>query len=289
MLFNVAITLYFLIKSLFLKQEKIKKNSVDHYLQFFDLRKNVAKFLTINPDKYDKSSNLNVFSGIRFTMMYVVLYGHNFMIPAMMGNTVNPLDAMFLMKTKMTVFLSGADYSVDLFFFMGGFFSGFVLVKKVAKVKISKFPLMYLKILVVRYLRIMPAYMAAMFFYWKLQMYVMSGPLLTPTVSKMAFSTACDKTWWHNVLLMDDFLSHWGDQQNGASDYCFGWAWYLSCDFHMFLTAPIIIYILTKSKKMGWALISALFVIFTLVMTYVWYANGYSRDAIGSDYSNPNN
>ena len=89
-------------------------------------------------------------------------------------------------------------------------------------------------------------------------------------------ASSCDKTWWHNVLLMDNFLSHWGDHDH-AGDYCFGWAWYLSNDFHMFLTAPIIIYVLHLNKKIGWSLISVLVVATTLVMTFVWYTNEYSK------------
>ena len=50
---------------------------------------------------------------------------------------------------------------------MGGFFAAFVLTKKLAKIESLKiFTLVYLKIVIIRVLRILPTYMAALFFNW---------------------------------------------------------------------------------------------------------------------------
>jgi len=58
------------------------------------------------------------------------------------------------------------EWSVDGFFFMGGFFSGYVLVKKLGKVKITGTPLFYIKAVIMRALRIIPAYAIALLFYY---------------------------------------------------------------------------------------------------------------------------
>ena len=81
---------------------------------------------------------------------------------------MNALNIPALLANKINVALTVATMTVDHFFFIGGFFSGYVLPAKLEKVKPKHFPLFYLKIVVMRYLRIMPAYMAAMFFNWKL-------------------------------------------------------------------------------------------------------------------------
>jgi len=68
----------------------------------------------------------------------------------------------------MVVIIDGAFYAVDVFFFLGGFFSGFVLTKKLANTKIIHFPFIYITAILHRALRILPAYMTALFIYWKL-------------------------------------------------------------------------------------------------------------------------
>ena len=73
------------------------------------------------------------------------------------------------------------------------------------------------------------------------------------------------------MLFIDDFTETW------TTDYCFAWAWYLSNDFHMFLTAPVIIYVLLLNKKIGAALVGALFVLFSGVEIFVWLSNGYNE------------
>ena len=59
---------------------------------------------------------------------------------------------------------------------MGGFFSGYVLVKKLGKVKFKQTPVFYVKIIIMRVLRILPSYAAALFFYYQFFKIVGDGP-----------------------------------------------------------------------------------------------------------------
>jgi len=101
-------------------------------------------------------------------MMWIIIWGHSYLIQQMAHMNLNVLNIPTILKGKINVPLTLTTYTVDHFFFIGGFFSGYVLPAKLEKVKPKHFPLFYLKIVVMRYLRIMPAYMAAMFFNWKL-------------------------------------------------------------------------------------------------------------------------
>jgi len=56
----------------------------------------------------------------------------------------------------------------------------------------------------------------------------------------------------------------------------------------MFLTAPIIIYVLLKNKKAGLILISLLFVIFSIVPAYVMHKYSLHYELSGIDVSDPN-
>ena len=82
-----------------------------------------------------------------------------------------------LFDSKLMTFLMQMPYSVDGFFFMGGFFAAFVLVKKLKKVNFKSTPFFYLQAIILRALRILPAYAAALFFSWKLFEYVGNGPV----------------------------------------------------------------------------------------------------------------
>ena len=126
-----------------------------------------------------------------------------------------------------------------------------------------------------RALRILPAYAAALFFYNKLFRYVGNGPLF----DRKYTGNDCDKIWWQNLLFIDDFTENWD-----GDNYCFGHSWYLSNDFHMFLTVPIIIFTLLQSRKIGAALIGVLFVLFSGISIYVYQTNEYTNGG-----TNPHN
>ena len=71
-----------------------------------------------------------------------------------------------------------AFYAVDVFFWMGGFFSAFVLVKKLEKVKnVLHFIPAYFLVVFHRAFRILPAYAVALFFNWKVTQFLGNGPI----------------------------------------------------------------------------------------------------------------
>jgi len=120
--------------------------------------------------------------------------------------------------------------------------------------------LTFLVLVLNRALRILPSYATAIFISYKI------FPFLSLNLKNESESEIeCIDYWWKNVLFIDDL------DKNGTR--CFGIAWYLSNDFQMFLGAPIIIIILLKSKKIGFSFIFILFVIFSLISTYIWHVN----------------
>jgi peptidoglycan/LPS O-acetylase OafA/YrhL len=73
-----------------------------------------------------------------------------------------------------------------------------------------------------RYLRLIPAYLAVLLFFWKLLPFVATGPQWYKV--KSDYSDVCD-TWWRNALMLDNLISIDG------IDYCMGVSWYISNDF----------------------------------------------------------
>lgn len=82
----------------------------------------------------------------------------------------------------------------------------------------SKFiPQLYLH----RFLRLWPTYMTCLFFYWKLSVYLGSGPLWYLYID---VTGQCNQVFWQNMLLIDNLFPH-------VLDYCYGWGWYMANDF----------------------------------------------------------
>lgn len=122
-------------------------------------------------------------------------------------------------------------YSVDTFFYLGGFFSAYVLVQKLKDKKLT-FKL-YFQLIIYRALRILPAYIGLMLVLWKFLNFLGDGPLFG-YIDKQA--KGCDEAFWPTITLVWNFFD--------LKEACAGWGWYLANDFEMFFTAPLIIYIL---------------------------------------------
>jgi len=61
---------------------------------------------------------------------------------------------------------------------------------------------------------------------------------------------------------------------NGLN-YCFGWGWYLSNDFQIFLITPILLIIYAKNKKIGLAIIISLLLGSIFSAYYIAYSHDY--------------
>lgn len=97
----------------------------------------------------------------------------------------------------------------------------------------------------------------------------MSGPIW-PYFSNITASCDNGGVLW-NVFFIDNF----GDHGPSGQDYCFGWGWYLSVDFQLFIITPFIFYAYAKNKKLGFFISFLLFfasvlTAFILVMVNDW-------------------
>jgi peptidoglycan/LPS O-acetylase OafA/YrhL len=93
----------------------------------------------------------------------------------------NPADLMIEQKKPFILFLFSCLYSVDVFFWLGGFFLAYVVadekqarnfnMKKPVKVLISFF-----FAIVNRVFRILPCYFVVLMFYWKISPFLGASP-----------------------------------------------------------------------------------------------------------------
>jgi len=219
-------------------QEKPKRElrGIFKLLDCWDARKNFDKIIKVKyTETYDH--NLEIFNGIRVLMMLYVVYGHSFIFGT---NYIDNLtDMPDLVKDWWLLVIFAALYSVDVFFYMSGFLFAYIGTGKLRKIRPN--PLNYIGLCFHRLLRFWPTYVVAILFFWKVLPVLGEGPIWF----KMTYYTnLCEDTWWQNVLLADDLLVK-------NADYCFGWGWYLSNDFQMFLITPIFIWLYIKNRTVG--------------------------------------
>lgn len=145
---------------------------------------------------------------------------------------------------------------MDAFFFLSGFFLAYATLPR----KMSS-GVHYVIAILNRYLRLIPAYLVILLFFWQILPYLSSGPMWF--VTKYEYSNVCD-TLWRNVLMVDNLISVDG------VDYCMGVSWYISNDFQLFIFCllPIAIY---KSVNRLYAKLFCGLLIFTNLMITMGY------------------
>ncbi|VDK75228.1 unnamed protein product [Anisakis simplex] len=110
------------------------------------------------------------------------------------------------------------------------------------------FPQKFLNLIIVQaplavdsffYLRLTPTYVVVMILDVTLFTYISDGPFWRPIESNY-----CRKSWWTNLIYMNNFLLQ-------DTETCMGWTWYLANDMQFHLFAPIFLILLFKSSVLG--------------------------------------
>ena len=234
------------------------------FLKSFSLITNAQKIFSFKPSG---DQNLDIFNGVRFLSMCWVILGHTYM---MRMQLVYNLDYMGdMVKTPgLTTVVEASFFAVDVFFFLGGFFVAFVLIGKFTALKTAHFKF-FGQIYFHRIYRIWPSYMLCIMISYKLSVYVWSGPVW----GAFKYMTGlCDGRWWTNLLYIDNLFGR------DTSHYCFGWGWYLSNDFQLFLISPFLLFLYTRNKILGLFSIFGLLGLSFLASFVISFVNHFKSD-----------
>ena len=159
---------------LFLLASFVESLGTHPFFGAFSLQKN-SKIFSYKPNK------LNVLNGIRSLAMLWVLMGHEYTVP--FGYMANIATAGNYLETYFFLFIEGGFLAVDIFFFLGGFFTVFTLFRMKMNNKI--YPLAIIN----RYLRLVPVYLITVLIFYTGMMHFGSGPLW---VSNLKMVDDCD-------------------------------------------------------------------------------------------------
>ncbi|CAD8211140.1 unnamed protein product [Paramecium pentaurelia] len=248
-----------------IKYKKYKEATWERFALSFSFIHNYQKLFKINEPK-GENAGFVIFNGIRSLSIFWVIYGHDQLIRG--ANSFNLIDIPYKVTEPGWLTLAPAAYfAVDTFFFVGGFLAAVLLLEKLTKLRTIKFslvPAMWLH----RFLRIWPTYAFCILVYWQLTVYWSDGPIWN---EYLVFTSTCSTQWWKNLLFIDNMFSH----DASGLNYCFGWGWYLSNDFQIFLITPILLIIYAKNKKIGLAIIISLLIGSIFSAYYIAYSNDF--------------
>lgn len=116
-------------------------------------------------------------------------------------------------------------------------------------------PLNWIKIIVHRYLRLLPPYLVLVVLLEPLLFYTCEGPLCPVTNQ-----SNCPEYWWRNILNINNL---WPLDQ-----MCAGWTWYLANDFQFFLVSPVFLVLLVTIPPLSWVILGSTMV--TSWIVTVW-------------------
>ena len=102
--------------------------------------------------------------------------------------------------------------------------------------------LMYLKMLLLRYLRLAPIYYIIFLVGWQIGPYFGDGPCWFTYEKGFA---NCNDYWWSVFTMTVNFVPEYVIANEG----CYYWGWYPPAELQLFIVTPWIAYLLLKLKK----------------------------------------
>ncbi|CAO4387479.1 unnamed protein product [Caenorhabditis nigoni] len=272
--------------SLFGFKSEQEKNVLSKILLTFSFWTNAELILSVKEQKPGFIKSLDC---IRLFSMTWVVTGHSYLY-IILSNTLSPI--INFPKHFWNHLILNAFLSVDTFFVLSGIVVAYLFFKTKPSKKMITNPVTWVMFYVHRYLRLTPPVMLFIGFF------TVYAPYLQGTFSASAFndlvaeSNACKKSWWQNLLYINNF----GDTSNNNNNTCYGPTWYLAADTQLYIASPIFLITLYFSFAAGTALLVA-GCVGSIIATYILfnvydmasdsYGNGDATHFFGVIYSKP--
>ena len=191
----------------------------------FSFKNNLKKMFEVS-NKGD--TDLKILNGIRVFSICWVILGHSFMM-SMGFRLTNIISALSTLDHWYFALVPGGFFAVDVFFYMSGFLTFYLLTAKMyPKNGWTNFPMVYFH----RWFRLFtPAAMCILLCNF-IFIHFGDGPDY-----QLSWDMHCKKYWWSSLLFISNLVPYSGN------DICMSWFWYLANDFEFFLISPILIFV----------------------------------------------
>ncbi|XP_023338900.1 uncharacterized protein LOC111709470 [Eurytemora carolleeae] len=206
-------------------EHKSKTLSLRNCILSFSAIRNFRKIVNID----ESSEDLNFLHGMRFLSMTWVILGHTFFFSLPYLDNLKPLFDEAKSSLSFQAVLQGT-FAVDTFFFISGLLFTYLFFNKLTSKPGSVNTVIgWSQLIIHRFIRILPPYLALVVLLEPLSFFLCSGPLCP---SKPGVN--CGMYWWRNILNIQNFFHF--------DEMCAAWTWYLALDFQFFvLTVPVLV------------------------------------------------
>lgn len=177
-----------------------KQSMWQQLLLSFSVRRNTRRIFCVDSGN-DVNPATNLFHGIKFISMLWIIFGHSASFSTLWINFNNPKDMQSTSSSLISQFLVNGSFSVDSFFFIGGYLVTLSLLKMLVR---NKNRLNLLSVYLGRFLRLTPAMMILIGFGASVLRYFGSGPEWSNSI--VMFDKNCRKNWWINLLYLHNFI-----------------------------------------------------------------------------------
>jgi peptidoglycan/LPS O-acetylase OafA/YrhL len=240
--------------------DKKRPNFFNRFLDHFDLIKHSYSIFNVLSTNIT-FEYMRIFDGVRCLSTAWVVWAHIFYVNSIIG-VKDIYNAKKISQSFAFSFLSSGIVSVDVFFYLSGFLFYFNFAKVEGKIR-NKIHF-FTKSLAHRYLRLLPFYFIAIFFFTYIFPYIIEGG---KSDSIHEVLTSCKTYWISNVLYLQNF---WGTLN------CVGHTWYLCDDMIYFIASLIIFLIFERKKIIIWTMIVLLSIFSCIWSMYVSIKYKYS-------------
>lgn len=231
----------------------------------FSFKRNYASLMLIRQSQPGDHSN--IIESIRVFCICLVICAHSFTF-----KTQNPIYNIeeienIFQRNWRNIPLTG-EFAVDMFFWIGGFLLGYLLLQEVEK-KRGKFGVLgWTLVYLHRFARILPVYAFLLAFYMNIFPALGSGPAW---YTSKVITLDCSRYWWSVVLFINNFVP------DGYGNQCLGVGWYLANDMQFFALGPVLILVYYYSARwFSWLLKCILIIVGFIVSFIIAYDNDYS-------------
>ena len=222
--------------------------------QGFSAYHNIMKIFHVGAGPAD-GSNLSCINGLKYISISWILLGHTlweYCFVSGLGVFAKSATATGIASANIafTALWNGL-IGVDTFFVIGGCLLSFHTLKELDKTKGGNAK-MWAMFYVHRYIRLTGVYAIIIGLHCTLLKFFATGPqshLVTRLVDK------CNKGWWTNMAYINNFAA---DIYGAGKADCINVSWYMAIDMQFFVLTPIVLTLLWKVPKAGYALIGLL-------------------------------
>lgn len=228
-----------------------KSSVLDRY---FNIRRSIDGLIDDGGQNQRDGIDYDALSAVRFLGTYLIVFAHTLLIFASFTRDIGRMKSLLESYAVQTTYAPLVLF-VNTFFMMSGMLTAHIALRQIQKLRgplsVPAQIVICLRIIVARYLRIMPVYFFVYWFKRSVYLYNLSGLGIDRGYNENTWYGSCrTESWLTPVLAQAPFLP--------LSRQCMQQAWTLGCDvFFIVVGAPLIV-IMSQRPKIGLSLTALL-------------------------------